>query len=226
MFQQPQADILAMPDSQDFMNNQQITTGTTIMAVVYDGGVLIGADSRTSSGQYIVDRVADKLDYVHDRIFCLRSGSAADTQTLCTYVRYYIDVHTVESGRRPAVKTAAKLFQNMIYEYKDNLSAAVIVAGVDDLLGPQIYNVNPNGSIFKQQCATGGSGSGYIYGFVDSNFKENMSLDEAKKFIKQAISLSMSRDGSSGGIMRLMNITKEKVEREFVDLKDLPYRLY
>ena len=26
------------------------TTGTTIMAVVYDGGVLIGADSRTSSG--------------------------------------------------------------------------------------------------------------------------------------------------------------------------------
>jgi 20S proteasome subunit beta 1 len=49
------------------------------MALVYDGGVLIGADSRTSSGQYIVDRVADKLDYVHERIFCLRSGSAADT---------------------------------------------------------------------------------------------------------------------------------------------------
>lgn len=26
------------------------TTGTTIMAVIYDGGVLIGADSRTTSG--------------------------------------------------------------------------------------------------------------------------------------------------------------------------------
>ncbi len=45
------------------------------MACVYDGGVLVGADSRTTSGTYIADRVADKLDYVHDRIFCLRSGN-------------------------------------------------------------------------------------------------------------------------------------------------------
>ena len=55
------------------------TTGTTIMACLFDGGVLVGADSRTTSGTYIVDRVADKLDYVHDRIFCLRSGASADT---------------------------------------------------------------------------------------------------------------------------------------------------
>mgnify|MGYP001807952487 CR=1 FL=1 len=29
--------------------------------------------------QFVADRCADKIDYVHDRIFCLRSGSAADT---------------------------------------------------------------------------------------------------------------------------------------------------
>lgn len=27
-----------------------VSTGTTIMAVIYDGGVLIGADSRSTSG--------------------------------------------------------------------------------------------------------------------------------------------------------------------------------
>jgi 20S proteasome alpha/beta subunit len=63
------------------------TTGTTIMAVIYDGGVLIGADCRSSAGTYVADRAADKLDYVHDRIFCLRSGSAADTQTIGKYTR-------------------------------------------------------------------------------------------------------------------------------------------
>jgi len=91
------------------------TTGTTIMALVYDGGVLLGADSRTTSGSYIGDRVQDKIDYLHERIFCLRSGSAADTQTLCSYVRYYLDVHSIELGRRPNVSTASKLFSNMIY---------------------------------------------------------------------------------------------------------------
>lgn len=29
-----------------------IQTGTTIMAVAFDGGVVLGADSRTSSGNY------------------------------------------------------------------------------------------------------------------------------------------------------------------------------
>ena len=52
-----------------------------------------------------------------------------------------------------------------------------------------------------------------------------MSLEEAKRFIKQAVSLAMSRDGSSGGIMRIVNVTKDKVEREFIDQKDLPYKL-
>jgi 20S proteasome alpha/beta subunit len=54
--------------------------GTTIMAVEFDGGVVIGADSRTSAGAYIVNRVTDKLTKVHERIYCCRSGSAADTQ--------------------------------------------------------------------------------------------------------------------------------------------------
>ena len=54
--------------------------GTTIMAVEFDGGVVMGADSRTSSGNYCVNRVTDKIANIHDRIYCCRSGSAADTQ--------------------------------------------------------------------------------------------------------------------------------------------------
>jgi len=44
---------------------------TTIMAVEYDGGVVMGADSRTSSGSYIANRVSDKITYVHDKVFFL-----------------------------------------------------------------------------------------------------------------------------------------------------------
>jgi hypothetical protein len=44
---------------------------TTIMAVEYDGGVVMGADSRTSSGSYIANRVSDKITYVHDKVFVL-----------------------------------------------------------------------------------------------------------------------------------------------------------
>ena len=63
------------------------------MAVQFDGGVVLGADSRTSTGAYVANRVSDKLTYVHDRILCCRSGSAADTQAVADIVHYYLQLH-------------------------------------------------------------------------------------------------------------------------------------
>ena len=50
----------------------QVSTGTTLCAVEFDGGVVIGADSRTSMGTWVANRVTDKLTPVTDNIFCCR----------------------------------------------------------------------------------------------------------------------------------------------------------
>lgn len=63
------------------------------MAVAYDGGVVLGADSRTSTGSYIANRVADKIVPVTDSIWTCRSGSAADTQAVVEYAKYYLKSH-------------------------------------------------------------------------------------------------------------------------------------
>jgi 20S proteasome subunit beta 1 len=64
------------------------------MAVEYDGGVVIGADSRSTTGSYISNRFADKLSKITDSIYCCRSGSAADTQAIAGIVRYHLDFHS------------------------------------------------------------------------------------------------------------------------------------
>ena len=56
----------------------RLCTQTTIMAVEYDGGVVMGADSRTSSGSYIANRVSDKITYVHDKVFFLFFSRVSD----------------------------------------------------------------------------------------------------------------------------------------------------
>lgn len=108
------------------------------MAVEFDGGVVLGADSRTSTGAsmrpcvhtfmrmpchatpaprgspiplldntlinqinhptgtYVANRVSDKLTALHHHIYCCRSGSAADTQALSDYVRYFLASHRCE----------------------------------------------------------------------------------------------------------------------------------
>ena len=75
------------PDDLSGVSTGGVDSGTTIMAVAYAGGVVLGADSRTSTGNYVANRVSDKITAIHDRIYVCRSGSAADTQARACAVR-------------------------------------------------------------------------------------------------------------------------------------------
>ncbi|KAM4036568.1 proteasome subunit beta type-6 [Anomaloglossus baeobatrachus] len=206
---------------QEWMS-REVSTGTTIMAVEFDGGVVIGADSRTTTGAYIANRVTDKLTPVHDRIFCCRSGSAADTQAIADAVTYQLGFHSIELGTLPLVHTAANLFKEMCYKYREDLMAGIIVAGWDQRKGGQVYTVPMGGMMVHQPFSIGGSGSSYIYGFVDSTYKTGMTKEECLKFTANALALAMERDGSSGGVIRLAAITEAGVERQVILGNELP----
>merc|ERR1740130_2050122 len=106
-----------------------VKTGTTIMAVEFDGGVVMGADTRTSTGDYVANRASRKISKVYDNVFVCRCGSAADTQALTGFVQNYLGQHAMELGKLPSVLTAANLFKGIAYNNKDNLMAGLIVTG-------------------------------------------------------------------------------------------------
>ncbi|CAL8241204.1 unnamed protein product [Merluccius merluccius] len=202
--------------------SKEVSTGTTIMAVEYDGGVVIGADSRTTTGAYIANRVTDKLTPIHDRIFCCRSGSAADTQAVADMVTYQLGFHSIELDELPLVETAANLFKASCYRYREELTAGIIVAGWDKRRGGQVYSVPIGGMCVRQQVSIGGSGSSYIYGFMDANYKTGMTKEQCLELVTNAVSLAMERDGSSGGVVRLAAISESGVERRVVLGNQLP----
>lgn len=96
----------------------------------------------------------------------------------------------------------------------------------------------------RQPFAIGGSGSTYVFGFVDSNFKKGMTQEECVEFVTKseislsksytcaysnfseffcvALALAMNRDGSSGGVIRLGIITEKGMERRLLTGADLP----
>ena len=73
------------------------------------------------------------------------------------------------------------------------------------------------------QYTIGGSGSTYIYGFCDRMFKPGMNKEECITFVRTALSHAMARDGSSGGVIRTVCITKDGVDRTFTAGDKLPY---
>lgn len=187
--------------------------GTTLVAAEFPGGVVIGADSRTSTGTYVANRVSNKITRITDSVYCCRSGSAADTQALADIVTYRMSMHEIEMGRPAAVKTVANTFREMCYQYRDDLMAGILCAGYDRVNGGQIYSIPIGGMLVRQKVASGGSGSTYIYGYLDSNYKPDFTAEECVEFIKKAVSLAIHRDGSSGGVCRVAIINADGVER-------------
>merc|ERR1719469_324872 len=200
-----------------------VSTGTTVMAVEFDGGVVMGADSRTSTGDYVANRASRKISKVHDNIFVCRCGSAADTQALTGFVINYLGQHAIELGKAPTVNTAASLFKMIAYNNKDNLSAGLIVAGWDEKRGGQVYSVPLGGSLHRVPIACDGSGSGYISGFLDANYREGMTKAECLEFVRKAVSHAMHRDGSSGGMIRTLVVSKDGLEEGVVEGNKLPF---
>ncbi|XP_055859230.1 proteasome subunit beta type-6 [Episyrphus balteatus] len=189
------------------------STGTTIMAVEFDGGVVIGADSRTSTGVYVANRVTDKLTKISDKIYCCRSGSAADTQAIADIVAYSLNYHENQTGEEPLVSEAASEFRNYCYNYRDSLVAGIIVAGWDKKKGGQVYSIPLGGMLVRQGVTIGGSGSSYIYGFVREFYRPNMSKADCVEFVKKAVKHAIYHDGSSGGVCRIGVITESGIER-------------
>ncbi|XP_069580980.1 proteasome subunit beta type-6 isoform X15 [Brachyistius frenatus] len=165
---------------------------------------------------YIANRVTDKLTPIHDRIFCCRSGSAADTQAIADVVTYQLGFHSIELDEPPLVETAANLFRASCYRYREELTAGILVAGWDRRKGGQVYCVPIGGMLVRQPVSVGGSGSSYIYGFMDSNYKPGLNKDQCLELTAAALSLAMERDGSSGGVVRLATISEEGVERRVI----------
>lgn len=200
----------------------EVLTGTTIMAVEFEGGVVIGADSRTTMGAYIANRVTDKLTKVTDKIYCCRSGSAADTQAIADIVSYRLNLFQMENNEEPTVHAAANVFRNICYNYREQLKAGIICAGWDKKNGGQVYCIPLGGMLSREPVTIGGSGSGYIYGFVDSTFRPGMTEDECVQFVLKAVTLALTRDGSSGGCVRIGIINKDGCKRKVFLNNELP----
>uniref|UniRef100_A0A0K0EIV0 Proteasome subunit beta n=1 Tax=Strongyloides stercoralis TaxID=6248 RepID=A0A0K0EIV0_STRER len=218
-----------------FPKNNEISTGTTLVAIEYKDGVVVGTDSRTSSGSFIASRCTDKITPINSSIVVCRCGSAADTQMITDVVKYNLEVNEIVEKEKITVYSAGNEFRKLLYNYRESLSAATIVAGYDDELGGQVYSIMSGGTMNRQTITSLGSGSTFIHTYLDSNWRKNLTKNDCIKLIRSAVFLATGRDGSSGGVIRIAVINKKGTERylfrpdqgEYPYLKcPLPYKDY
>ena len=85
-----------------------------------------------------------------------------------------------------------------------------------------MFSLPIGGTAVPVRWAVDGSGSSYIWGFCDAEFREGFSRAEAQAFVLRAVCLAMSTDGSSGGCVRLVTVDAAGAERTFHPQSELP----
>ncbi|XP_055693975.1 proteasome subunit beta type-7-like [Lutzomyia longipalpis] len=188
-----------------------VKTGTTIVGIIYKDGVILGADTRATEGPIVADKNCEKIHYLAKNIYCCGAGTAADTEMTTKTIASQLELHRLQTGREVPVVAANCMLKQMLFRYQGYISAALVLGGVDST-GPRIYCIYPHGSTDKLPYATMGSGSLAAMSVFESRWRPDMSEEEGKKLVRDAIAAGVFNDLGSGSNVDLCVIRKGSTE--------------
>ncbi|KAL0919712.1 hypothetical protein M5K25_011827 [Dendrobium thyrsiflorum] len=186
-------------------------TGTTIVGLIFEDGVILGADTRATEGPIVADKNCEKIHYMAPNIYCCGAGTAADTEAVTDMVSSQLQLHRYATGRESRVVTTLTLLKSHLFSYQGYVSAALVLGGVD-VTGPHLHTVYPHGSTDTLPFATMGSGSLAAMAVFESKYKEGLSREEGIQLVSEAICSGIFNDLGSGSNVDVCVITKGKTD--------------
>ncbi|QHS76258.1 proteasome core particle subunit beta 2 [Saccharomyces paradoxus] len=173
------------------------STGTTIVGVKFNNGVVIAADTRSTQGPIVADKNCAKLHRISPKIWCAGAGTAADTEAVTQLIGSNIELHSLYTSREPRVVSALQMLKQHLFKYQGHIGAYLIVAGVDPT-GSHLFSIHAHGSTDVGYYLSLGSGSLAAMAVLESHWKQDLTKDEAIKLASDAIQAGIWNDLGSG----------------------------
>jgi|TARA_B100001105_G_scaffold255010_1_gene252567 proteasome beta subunit len=186
--------------------SEAVKTGTSTIGITFDGGVVVGADHRATMGHFIANKSVQKLFRIADNMALTTAGLVGHAQSLARTLAAELRLYELKQGNLMTVKGAATLTANILVGRPHYVQ--LLIVGVDDS-GPSVYSIDSaGGSIPDVYCATG-SGSPYMYGVLEDQYREGMTEKSALQVAAKSLLASAQRDAASGNGMDLAVITAD-----------------
>src|SRR5918912_748142 len=199
----------------------QIRKGTTTCALTCKDGVVLAADTRASAGFFIADRHVMKIQRVDKHLAMTIAGGVADAQNLVDTMRYNANIYRLQNKEHMPVKSAARLCSNILFNQRYfPYYVQIIMGGYTQQEGSKIYNIDLFGSITTEKFISTGSGSPVAYGYLESEYKENLSVNDAYKVAMQAIAAAIRRNAGTGDSINAVIIDRNGYRELSKELKE------
>ncbi|KAI9506695.1 proteasome subunit beta type-7 [Coemansia spiralis] len=169
-------------------------TGTTIVGLIFKDGIILGADTRATSGPIVADKNCEKIHYLAPNMYCCGAGTAADTEFTTSMASSQLALHSLNTGREARVATAMTMLKQYLFRYQGHIGAYLVLGGYD------------------LPFVTMGSGSLAAMSVFESRWRAGLSREEGIELVKDAIEAGIFNDLGSGSNVDVCVITRNNVE--------------
>ncbi|KAJ0752101.1 putative proteasome endopeptidase complex [Helianthus annuus] len=118
-----------------------LKTETTIVGLIFENGVILGADTRATKGPIAADKNCENIHYMAPNIYCCEARTVADTEAVTDNISSQLKMDRYHIGRESRVVTALTLLKSHHFCYHGHVSAALVFGGVD-VTGPHLHTVS------------------------------------------------------------------------------------
>jgi len=192
------------------MDENEVTkTGTTTVGMVCKDGVVVATETRATMGTLIAHKNTKKLYKIDEHIALATAGLVGDLQVLARYLNAEANLYRLKREMKMPVNSAATLMSNILNQRKFYpYYVQLIIGGYDDS-GGHVYSLDAAGGAIPDKYTSCGSGSPYVFGVLEDNYKDGLSVDEGINLAIRSITAATSRDSASGGEINIAVIDKD-----------------
>jgi len=151
--------------------------GTTTIGMVCKDGVVVATEHRATMGTMIAHKTAKKVYRINDHLAMTTAGLVGDAQMLARYLKVETDLYKLQRGSDIPVKGAATLMSNILNQRKFAPYYVQLIIGGVDKSGSHIFSIDAAGGSIEDKYTTTGSGSPYVFGVLEDNYRDNITID-------------------------------------------------
>ena len=199
------------------LKNSILKTGTTILGIVCKDGIVMASDRQVTQGHTKGNKFI-KIVPVNEYSLMAYAGQAADAQRLGKLLSAEIKLIQLRSKTRPTIRKTANLLSTITYSSIRQPSmipsiVASLYGGANEDGTFDLYAVSPDGTIIQiENFESDGSGSTFVVGYLERQYKKGMSVDEVVKLAVESLKSSTQRDLYSGLGIDVFAITKDGIK--------------
>ncbi len=187
---------------------QIVIPGAVSIGIKCADGIVLANERRSIWGYTVVSESVKKVFRITDRIGFTIGGLISDMQMLTKIMRANANLYELDKETPIKVKSLTKLLANFLYQRKmAPFYTQVIVGGVDGD-GPQLYTLDPVGSLIPDDFAAVGSSTTLAISILEAEYSPSITVEKAKVLAEKAIVNSIKRDATVGGGIDMLIITK------------------